>query len=216
MTGRKKMKKRIIRLIGRLIAVIVLFLFLLIIQSARWYLQKFGELDISVAIYQMLSPLKGTSSSVLQEYCSACLFPALFITIIIAFLYQCYSAVTDKMYLDVHIQVYHYLTDVTKDYFLHFRERFRRISKIVISLVLVLAIITMVLGMAVKIGLPEYVKSISIESELIEQYYADPDDIKIIFPEQKRNLIVIYMESMESTFASEEAGGLNLKIIFRS
>lgn len=208
MTGRKRMKKkRIIRSIGRLTAGIVLFLFLLIIQSARWYLQKFGDLDISVAIYQMLSPLKGTSSSVLQEYCTSCLFPALFITIIIAFLYQCYSAVTDKMYLDVHIQVYHYLTDVTKDYFLHFRERFRRISKIVISLVLVLTIITMVLGMAVKIGLPEYIRSISVSSEFIEQNYADPDDIKIVFPEQKRNLIVIYMESMESTFASEEAGG---------
>lgn len=201
------MKKRIIKLIGSLAAVIAIFLFLLVIQSARWYLTKFEGLDISVAIYQLLSPLKGTSSSVLWEYSRGCLFPALFITIFITFLYRCFDAVTDKMYLDVHIRVHHYLADSHKDYYLYFREKFKKISKTVIAVVLIVGLFTTLISMAIKVGLPEYMRNMSSKSEFIEIYYVDPDDIKIAFPEEKRNLVILYMESMESTFASKEAGG---------
>ena len=41
----------------------------------------------------------------------------------------------------------------------------------------------------------------------IEEYYVDPSDVTITFPEQKRNLLMIYLESTEVTFSSEEYGG---------
>ena len=41
----------------------------------------------------------------------------------------------------------------------------------------------------------------------IEENYADPKTVNITFPEEKRNLIFIYMESMENTFAGAENGG---------
>ncbi|MCR5587318.1 MAG: hypothetical protein K6F77_07290, partial [Lachnospiraceae bacterium] len=46
-------------------------------------------------------------------------------------------------------------------------------------------------------------------STLFEEEYVDPDEVKITFPEKKRNLIYIYLESMESTFADEESGGIS-------
>ena len=48
-----------------------------------------------------------------------------------------------------------------------------------------------------------YVKS----STFIEDNYADPNDVKMQFPAKKRNLIHIYLESMENSYLSEDMGG---------
>ncbi len=45
------------------------------------------------------------------------------------------------------------------------------------------------------------------KSTIYENYYVTPDASVLSFPEKKRNLIFIYLESMESTYASKEAGG---------
>lgn len=45
------------------------------------------------------------------------------------------------------------------------------------------------------------------ESSFIADNYVDPKTTAIEFPEQKRNLIYIYLESMENTFADQENGG---------
>ena len=44
-------------------------------------------------------------------------------------------------------------------------------------------------------------------STYIADNYVDPGTVKITFPEKKRNLIVIYLESVEVTFADKEDGG---------
>ena len=44
-------------------------------------------------------------------------------------------------------------------------------------------------------------------SKFFVENYANPDSVKITAPEQKRNLILIYIESLETTFADKEHGG---------
>lgn len=46
-----------------------------------------------------------------------------------------------------------------------------------------------------------------MESNYIEENYVAPESVKITFPEKKRNLIYIYLESMEMTYADKENGG---------
>lgn len=41
-------------------------------------------------------------------------------------------------------------------------------------------------------------------TQLYEEYYVDPNEVDIEFPKEKRNLIYIYMESMENTYKSPE------------
>lgn len=53
----------------------------------------------------------------------------------------------------------------------------------------------------------EYMKQKLGKSYIYETYYVKPDDSVITFPENKRNLIFIFIESMENTYASKEAGG---------
>ena len=45
------------------------------------------------------------------------------------------------------------------------------------------------------------------DSPYIEENFVDPDKANLKFPEQKRNLIHIYLESMENTFFSKDLGG---------
>ena len=56
-------------------------------------------------------------------------------------------------------------------------------------------------------GVFGYIRSLSLSGQLYEQHYVDPSRASLIFPEQKRNLVYIYLESMENTVASQEHGG---------
>ncbi|MBR2092222.1 MAG: LTA synthase family protein [Fibrobacter sp.] len=44
-------------------------------------------------------------------------------------------------------------------------------------------------------------------SKFFAENYVDPDSVKITAPEQKRNLILIYLESLETTFSDKDHGG---------
>ena len=44
-------------------------------------------------------------------------------------------------------------------------------------------------------------------SNFIENNYVDPQSVNLTFPEKKRNLIYIYLESMETTYADKQSGG---------
>jgi len=57
-----------------------------------------------------------------------------------------------------------------------------------------------------KLDVIAYVDAVHTESDFIEAHYADPENTPINFRE-KRNLIYIFLESMESTYADTEAGG---------
>lgn len=58
---------------------------------------------------------------------------------------------------------------------------------------------------SVKLEVFAYVDTISTESDFIEEHYVDPETTIIKFPEEKRNLIYIFLESMETTFADVSA-----------
>lgn len=53
----------------------------------------------------------------------------------------------------------------------------------------------------------EYVEAQKRGGDFIGVNYADPEEVKISFPEKKRNLIYIFLESMETTYADESSGG---------
>ena len=45
------------------------------------------------------------------------------------------------------------------------------------------------------------------KTNIYDEYYVNTNDVKITFPEEKRNIIIIYLESMESSLFSKENGG---------
>lgn len=53
----------------------------------------------------------------------------------------------------------------------------------------------------------DYLMFTSQKSTIYEDYYVDARDVDLTFPETKRNLIYIFLESMELSYASKEVGG---------
>ncbi len=58
-----------------------------------------------------------------------------------------------------------------------------------------------------RLDITAYAKNQTTESTFIEDNYADPKEVDLTFPEKKRNLIYIYLESMEDTYADKKSGG---------
>lgn len=55
--------------------------------------------------------------------------------------------------------------------------------------------------------LVEYLININSDETIYEAEYQDPDQVNISFPEEKRNLVYIILESMEVSFLSQSQGG---------
>ena len=58
-----------------------------------------------------------------------------------------------------------------------------------------------------RFDIPSYLYAQTHASKLYETYYVDPNTVELTFPEKKRNLVYIFLESFEQTFASREYGG---------
>lgn len=54
---------------------------------------------------------------------------------------------------------------------------------------------------------PDYLKAVFQDSNLIEENYIRPENVKLTFPEKKRNLIIIYAESIENSIMNKDIGG---------
>lgn len=63
-------------------------------------------------------------------------------------------------------------------------------------------------------GIPQFVSGILTETDIYDNYYSSPQKTDIVFPKDKQNLIYIFLESMETTYFSEnEGGGLKENVI---
>ena len=87
---------------------------------------------------------------------------------------------------------------------LFWKWNWKRWIPVTLSLVLSLGLLV---HAAFNVELVEYIFHSNTTSDLYESEYRDPASVDIQFPEEKRNLIYIYMESMETSYLSEELGG---------
>ncbi len=57
------------------------------------------------------------------------------------------------------------------------------------------------------VHLDEYIINSFKKTDIYEKYYVNPNEVKVTLPDEKRNLIIIYLESMEASLFSSENGG---------
>ena len=184
------MKKPKIKSIGYgfycILMIIISILGFILYNLGNWVLDTWGLLSIDEIIFHLKVPLDGTNSDVVLDGINACVPLA----VLVLFL---------SIFLIIGLRNKH--------------------GKCMIALFLVAVIACGSAGRAAyevydELDVKEYLVSQKKESHFIEQNYVDPRTTKITFPEQKRNLIYIYLESMESTFASKgDGGGLDFNCI---
>ncbi len=61
-------------------------------------------------------------------------------------------------------------------------------------------------GFLLRMNVFPYLYTLTTKSNFIENHYVDPEQAELTFPENKRNLVYIFLESMESTYADQSAG----------
>ena len=81
-------------------------------------------------------------------------------------------------------------------------------TKICLEIILLIVLVGTIQIQGTKVGMWEYIKSVQEKTDFYEKYYVNPAKTKLDFPSQKRNLIYIFMESMESSYADQEDGGI--------
>lgn len=77
-------------------------------------------------------------------------------------------------------------------------------KKLIFSIIVLLASL---LALVKSVKLDEYIINKSKQTDIYEKYYVDTNNVNVTLPKEKRNLIIIYLESMEASLFSKENGG---------
>lgn len=172
--------------------IVILTVCVLCKLSANWYIATYGQMGFSAVLYTMLSSLDGVQSGLVSAYLRY--IAPYMIFYLLAVLVLVLLKPKKRLILTL---------------FPKFRVSLYPLPKTVVSLVSVILACIFFSQASVMMQLPEYIASLRQNSTFYEDYYQDPRDVQITFPEQKRNLIYIFMESMETTYQSYDLGGGN-------
>ncbi len=157
--------------------------------SALWYTVTYGQLGFDSVLFTLTGGLAGTQSGLIASYLLKGLLPSVLCTAVVSFvLFFPFKKQFSARFFGKNSVLY----------------PFCRAVKITVSLVLALSLT--VVG-AFLVELPQYIFNETSYSTIFEDKYIDPKTVEIEFPEQKRNLIYITVESLEATFTDKANGG---------
>ena len=183
-------------IIIRIVSYLLSLLGILLTVSLNWMHMKWGPVSFSTALFQLKTPMVGVDNNLVNTYINDIALPAL-LDVLLGIVILC--VITHAM------KVTGYSLQ------LHFGKM---ILNITYKPIIVIGTVGLLIGcwirfpmLAKQTGIPEYVDSVVHRSHIYEDQYVVPSNDIIHFPEQKRNLVLIYVESMESSFASFEEGG---------
>lgn len=184
----EKKQKKILSVIS-VVSVILMTLGMAALTGTVWGKETFSDVAPDQMIVNMFSPTDGTSSEVMDTLWQG---PVLQ-TAAVAFFFALFTFSTRVLYLKRK----------EKEVCL-FPNALRKIISLVLALVIFVG------GVAYGIEQFQLVTLYNMyykESDFIKDNFADPREVKMQFPEKKRNLIHIYLESMENTYLSKDLGG---------
>ncbi len=173
--------KRFLSILFPVLAFLLLLPGALLFFTALWVRRTWSSLSFSTIVFQLENSLKGTGAKMIPKYLLTAALPAVSLFAFILVLYIV---------------------------LLHRRRKTQLLLTYAVLLTALLLLGTSVLLLWKRIGLGNYLKYGRKNSVYIEENYVNPAAAGITFPEKKRNLIYIYLESMELTSADTENGGV--------
>lgn len=168
-----------LRVIGVLLVAVIGALCTCVFLSAKWMLKTWNGLTMDELMFHINSPVEGTNSDLIVSWIVSCGIATVVVAIVIIALY----IILRKSPLAKRIETY------------------------VIFLVSAAMVTFTLLNVSDTLSVTDYVENKQTYSSFIDEHYVDPASVEISFPDQKRNLICIYLESMEVTYTDETVGG---------
>ena len=181
--------------IKNVIIFILILLMAIIIVGSIYYNKTYPKQDFDVVMFTLTAGVENTSPDVINGILSSCAIPVL-ITIIIITL-----PIIKKTNSNLHVDI-----KIRKKMFSFQLYPIKYTSKhriIYLTFIFIVSIIVFVKCFYVD----EFIKNKFQDTKLFEEYYIDPRNVNITFPNKKRNLILILGESFETTVLSKENGG---------
>lgn len=174
----------------------------LIFFLTLWLSSKYDKVSLDQFVYQMKTSAAGANRSLMNSAyirVGAC---GILLTALIVFLFLLFADLIPKLSHAV------FRSEKAKHFQkkIHQSKVFQFIFKHALPIALVIFLLASVFFIT-KLDFVRYVSNITTESPFIEDNYVDPNSVTISLPEDKRNLIYIFVESLEVTFAETEAGG---------
>jgi len=184
MTEERKaqVKKTVLYVIAAVLIGAFLLLGWTLFVLSRWYGETF-DLEFKELLYTLMSPLKGTGEDTVSEILGACLPSVL-----------CVASV----YIVLAVSFY-FRADLWR--------LLRRIAVVVTAIVLVGALVFA----TIQFRIPAYVSAQMDRTTIYEDYYVNPNSVRISANGKPKNLIHIYAESLETSYASYEMGGYQIE-----
>lgn len=176
----KQSSKKHLGVITSVLAVLLFAISTLLYFVVQWLIRTWPNLKMDELMYEATAPLEGTGSNMIDAFIQQAVVP-MAIVVVIAIIV---------------------IVILTKAGTL-----FRRLGKSI--LVVVSCICVGIAGTTFwnHLDVGTYVENQTTTSDFIKDEYVDPSKTQLTFPEKKRNLIYIYCESMEMSFADQANGG---------
>lgn len=172
------------RIIKSSIGFFLLFAYILILQINNWLKVTFPDANLTQIVYFIKYPEVDTlKNNVLFESFINSVFIFSFLAIV-----------------TLSLITFYIFRSNTHFNFSSFSKMFNRC--------IIFIILILLLSVNNHFGVSSYINDQKSRSEFIFQNYVDPESVDLVFPKNKRNLIFIYMESMESSYTSFQEGGI--------
>ena len=144
-----------------------------------WMFRTWTNLTMEELVYHLTGPLEGTSTAVIWSFLRCCVVPSVLVFVLLIVL------------------------------FTKLRKRNRVVQAIEMGVVGFSLLCSGSLAQYAwqKLEISAFAQNQSTYSTFIDENYVDPRSVELEFPDKKRNLIYIFLESMEMTYADEASGG---------
>jgi phosphoglycerol transferase len=162
-----------------------LFIFFFFVNMSFEFRRMYGIIPIEQFIFHLALPATGANFSMAKQFAIKPLIDTVFMLIFSMYI------------LSLKVNIKGHCVQLAFD-------KFKRVFFIIAALLPVMGIICV----TVIIELPQYILSLYKEpSTFYENEYISPEYVNFSFPEKKRNLIVIFVESLETGFLTVKNGG---------
>lgn len=184
-----------------IILALILLLSSILIVGATYYAKVYANQEFDQILFYLQNGVENTSPEVTKAVIKENIIPVIALFLL---MYLFFIKTKNKLFLKLKVKDWRIKIQI---YPIEIITRHKRISTMVIvSIALIIAI----KGFKVD----DFIRYNWQNTEIYERCYVDGREVNITFPEEKRNLIIISVESMETTLCSKEnGGGWNYSII---
>lgn len=171
---------KFLRVISGILCSFLMFFSLLLLFSATWYIEYYGNTGFDSVLFTLFSNLGGVDKGLVKSFFIESVLPAVITSGILIFLV--------------------FFLKLNKPKFK--KIKYKHKTCIALSLAFIFFIVA-----GTKVNIFGYIQKLVLQTTLYEDCFVEPKSDIITFPEEKRNLIYIFLESVENTFMSKKEGG---------